>query len=618
MAFVLTLLLSVAAPPAPPYTWEKEIFVPMRDGVNLSTDVLLPRNASGKKLPTVLIRTPYDKERVEWLLQKRVLEKFLEHGYAVVLQQERGHWFSEGVYDDYLAGASTDGVDTLDWIIEQPWSNGRVGTFGCSSSGEQQWPMAARNHPAHTAMLPLASGTAVGAVPGNDTQGAIYRGGVPQSGLWIWWYGDMVPTERLVLPPKTTQEQRIRLRTGYSFQPVPQFYKLREDGSLDWLNRKVDFPTAMSHLPSKDALRAFGGPLTPFDKYVTWAPADPRWKAVPFIQGDARPRVPAIHYSTWHDIGVGETTRLFKHLQEVGTPNQYLVIGAGPHCELEEEPKFADYTFGDLALGDIRYRGRDDGFQKLWVDWFDHWLAGKKNGVLDMPRVQLMVMNGGWVMGSKWPLPQTRWTPLYLGPAAGEPGVDAGQLVWMPPASGSHSFVYDPAQPTPSRGGGCCEIQAAVDQRPVEARRDVLVYSTPPLEAPVTVAGPVTVTLHVSSSAKDTDFMVKLVDVFPDGKAINLADDAFRMRYREGFDRSVRMTADGTYRITLSNMVTAVKFGRGHRIRLEVASANFPSMERNLNTGGNNYDETTWVVARNTVHFGGEQASQILLPVVPE
>jgi len=617
-AAVVTGLFAPALARAEPYTWDKELFVKMRDGVNLSTDVLLPKKRAAK-VPAVLVRTPYDKDRVEWLIQKTLLEKFLERGYAVVLQQERGHWLSEGVYDDYLAGANTDGTDTLDWIVKQPWSNGKVGTLGCSSSGEQQWPMAAQNHPAHAAMLPLASGTAVGAMPGTDTQGAIYRGGVPQNGLWTWWYGDMVPTERLVLPPGTTQEQRIRIRNGYSFQPRPNYYKLREDGSLDWLNRKVDFPTAMSVLPAKDALRVFGGPLTPFDKYATWGPADKRWDAVPSIKGSARPRVPAIHYSTWHDIGVGETTRLFKHLQDVGTKNQYLIIGAGPHCELEEEPKFNNYTFGDLALGDIRYRGRDLGFQKLWLDWFDYWLAGKQNGVLDMPRVQLMVMNGGWVMGSKWPLPQAKPTPLYLAPAAAnDNSFDTGQLAWKAPAAGAHSYVYDPAQPTPSRGGGCCEVQAAVDQRPVEARRDVLVYSTPPLEQPVTVAGPVEVVLHVSSSAKDTDFMVKLVDVLPDGKAINLADDAFRMRYREGFDKTnVRMAAGGVYKVSLPNMVTAVRFGKGHRIRLEVASSNFPSMERNLNTGGNNYDETKWLVARNTVHLGGDHASQIILPIVP-
>ncbi len=611
---------SAGAPDAGvPYSWDKELVVTMRDGVRLSTDVLRPRDAKGR-LPTVLVRTPYDKDRVEWLLEKHLLEKYLARGYAVVLQNERGRWMSEGVFDDYLAGASTDGLDTLDWITKQPWSNGKVGTLGCSSSSETQLSMAGGNHPAHTAMLPLSAGTGVGAIPGNDTQGAMYRGGVPLSGLWVWWYHDMVPTERLVLPPNTTQEQRIRLRQGYGFQPSTEFFRLREDGSLDWLSPKSEFALTMSHLPSSDILRSFGGPLTPYDKYITWTPTDPRWGKVETLKADARPRVPAIHFSTWHDVGVGETARLFKHLQDLKMPNQFLIIGAGPHCTLDEEARYGDYTFGDLALGDVRYRGAELGYQKLFLDWFDYWLAGKKNGVTEMPKVQLLVMNGGWVSGPSYPLPQTRFTPFYLADPGPDPtSFDTGALVTAPPRAASrHAYVYDPSQPTPTRGGGCCEQNNAIDQRVVEARKDVLVYSSAPLAAPLTIAGPVTVTLQVASSAKDTDFMVKLVDVYPDGKAINLNDDAFRARYREGFGQKALLEPGGVYTLTLSNMVTAVRFGRGHRIRLEVASSNFPLMERNLNTGGNNFDETTWVVARNAVIVGGERASQVMLPVIPD
>jgi putative CocE/NonD family hydrolase len=616
----VTVAASIAAADGPTsFTWEKEIFVPMRDGIRLSTDVLLPKGVRGP-LPTVLVRTPYDKDRVEWPVLKALLEKFLARGYAVVIQNERGRWFSEGVYENYLSGANTDGYDTLTWIAQQPWSSGKVGTLGCSSSGEQQWGMASGNHPAHAAMLPLASGTAVGAIPGNDTQGAMYRGGVPLSGLWAWWYNDMAATERLLLPPDTTQQQRIRLRKGYTFQQSTEFYRLKDDGSLDWLTKKVDFAVPLQHLPSAEILRAFGGPLTPYDKYLTWAPADPRWRAVETIKADARPRVPAIHYSTWHDVGVGESVRLFRHLQDVGTPNQYLVIGAGPHCDLEDEDKFGNYTFGDLALGDIRYGGTDRGYEKLYLDWFDYWVAGKRNSVTETARVQLYVMNRGWVTGPRYPLPQTKFTPYYLAAATpGEPTTDSGSLTTAQPRhEDAHAFVYDPADPTPTRGGGCCEINNAVDQRPVETRKDVLVYSSPTLSTPVSIAGQVSVTLYVSSSAKDTDFMVKLVDVLPDGRAVNMSDDAFRMRYRDGYDKKVLMAPGGVYEITLSNMVAGVRFGRGHRIRLEVASSNFPLMERNLNTGGNNYDETAWVVARNTLHVGGKYPSRIVLPEIPE
>jgi putative CocE/NonD family hydrolase len=316
---------------------------------------------------------------------------------------------------------------------------------------------------------------------------------------------------------------------------------------------------------------------------------------------------------------VGESVRLFKHLEDVGTPNQFLIIGAGPHCTLDEEEKYGDYTFGDFALGDIRYRGIDHGYEKLFLDWFDHWMAGKDNGVTSMPRVQLLVMNGGWVSGPSYPLPQMRLTPYFLGPPGGGQGFDAGALMTAAPsAAAQHAYTYDPDQPTPTHGGGCCEQANALDQRPVEVRKDVLVFSTPPLTAPVTIAGPVTVTLYVSSSAKDTDFMVKLVDVLPDGRAINLNDDALRARYRDGFDKKALMTPKSVYKLALTNMVTAARFGVGHRIRLEVASSNFPLMERNLNTGGDNFNETKWVVARNVVHVGGATPSQVVLPVVPD
>lgn len=604
---------------APGYAWEKELLVTMRDGVRLSTDVLLPRGSEARR-PTVLVRTPYDKDRHEWPVQKRFLEAFLARGYAVVLQSERGRWFSEGVYSDYLAGANTDGYDTLDWIVKQRWSNGKVGTLGCSSSGEQQWGIASGNHPAHAAMLPIASGTAVGAIPGNDTQGAIYRGGVPQTGLWAWWYHDMAPTERLIVPSDASREQRIRLRTAYQLQPKPEFFHLAPDGSLDWLRPKVDFSIALKPLPSMDTGRRFGGPLTPYDEYATWGPADPRWQRVSTVKSDARPRVPALHVSTWHDVGVGETTRLYKHLQDVGTPNQHLIIGAGPHCLMFwDEPRFADLTFGDLAVGDARYGGADRGYERLFLDWFDQWVAGKAP-TAQIPPVQLYVMHRGWVSGSRYPLPDVLSTPFYL--ATADPGVasiDSGALqIAAHSQDGRHDYVYDPDSPTPTRGGGCCEVDNALDQRPVEARRDVLVYSTRPLEKPLSIAGPVSVTLYVSSSARDTDFMVKLVDVFPDGRAINLADDAFRVRYRTGFDRPSPMKPGEVYEITLTNMVAGNRFRKGHRIRLEVASANFPLFERNLNTGKNNFDETSWVVARNSVHFGKRHPSRVVLPVIPE
>lgn len=611
---------SAATTPAPYTEWtaEKEIFVRMRDGVQLSTDVLLPKGASGP-LPTILVRTPYDKQTLEAKTLEGRYKKFLNRGYAFVLQSERGRFFSEGNYDTYLAGADTDGYDTLDWIAKQPWSNGKVGTFGCSSTGEQQWPMANSKHPAHAAMMPGASGTAIGSIPGNDTQGAIYRGGIPLIGLWAWWYHDMATTERLLLPPDTTQEQRVRLRDSFSLLPQSWFYTI-EANKIDLSNPKNKAEKAFMELPSQTLLRRIGGALSPFDDFVTWTPADPRWKQVPLASAGFSSRTPGLHVNTWHDIGAGEMIRMFKYLQDRNTPDQHLVVGSGPHCSfLQDGAALAKFEFGDLKVGDVRYGGRDDGYEQLFMDWFGHFLKGESNSVASLPKVQLHVMGKGWIQGDRWPLENTKFVKYYLGStgATGVKGTTQSLSTGQSRGTEKDTYIYDPATPVPTRGGSCCSADVSVDQRDVEMRRDVLSYTTPVLEKPVTVVGPVEVVLYVSSSAKDTDFVVKLIDVYPDGKAVNLSDDGFRVRYREGFDKKVLMKQGQVYPIRLTNMVTGNHFPAGHRIRLDVSSSNFPAFERNLNTGGNNYDETTWVIAENSVHHSAAHPSHVVLPILP-
>jgi putative CocE/NonD family hydrolase len=628
---------AAALPPDKYSDWTKdgEVAVPMRDGIQLSTDVLLPKGATGK-LPTILIRTPYNAEKEAGGLR----ELWLEQGYAVVVQNERGLVLSGGYYKDYLQGAKTDGVDTIDWIVKQPWSSGKVGTIGCSSSGETQWLAAGNNDAAHVAMIPAGT-WAVGDLPGNDTRGVFYRGGVPFTGFWAPWYANLAPSERLLLPPNSTQEQRQRLRTSFPLVARDVF----DPDHTEQVN-----PAMFMVLPPKDILRHAGVALTPFDNYITYTPADPRWNQAEHISAEIRPRVPALHVSTLYDPAVVETVRLFKYLQDLGTPNQFLIIGAGSHCSMFRDEQatamsnaekakaiagaptaqaraatvdaldfsLAHPKFGDLEGGDARYHGEDHGYAKLFLNWFEHWVNGVPNDVTQMPKVQVYVMNQGWVNDSRWPLKNTHFTNYYLEAHNGS-GVhaDTGTLATSPPKQpAADSFIYDPLLPTPTLGGGCCGLGVSFDQRPIEARKDVLVYSTPPLEKPVTIAGSVEAVLYVSSSAKDTDFMVKLVDVYPDGRALNLTEDAFRVRFREGYDKQVFMAAGKVYRIDLKEMVAAIRFPVGHRIRLDVASSNFPSYDRNLNTGGNNFDETAWVVARNSVHHGPDHQSHLVLPVI--
>jgi uncharacterized protein len=601
------------------YTWnarddwssEREILVPMRDGVRLSTDVHLPKQAVGK-LPTILIRTPYIKRAWEGWSRSEFYGAYLKGRYAVVVQAERGTEFSEGQFNNYLQGSRTDGYDTIEWIIKQPWSNGKVGAMGCSSPGETLLPAAASNPPGFAAMVTEGAGFAVGDVPRNDTRGAFYRGGVPVLGLWTWWYGEYGPTQRLLMPPNSTQQQRVWLADNYLDKYTTPRSRNRLDGS--------DLSPFM-HLPSVDVTRSVGAPDSPLNKYLTWSPADKRWNDVEHIGAKSKPRVPALHVNTWHDMTVGETTRLFQYLQDLDTPNQYLIIGAGPHCATHNDEKgFADLRFGDLHVGDARYDSKDRGYADLYFKWFDYWLNGNQNQFTEMPRVQLYVMGRGWISSDRWPLKEARPMNYYLTRDATSSGVgmQSGLLLpHQPVRNEKDSYLHDPAVPVPSLGGGCCSA-GAYDQRPVEARKDVLVYSTPPLEKPVTIAGPIDVVLHVSSSAKDTDFMVRLVDVYPDGKAINLSDDAFRVRYREGFDKKALMRPGEVYPIRLTNMVTAVQFAKGHRIRLDISSSSFPEYERNLNTGGDNYNETQWVVAENSIHHGPRYLSHIVLPVLPD
>jgi putative CocE/NonD family hydrolase len=275
----------------------------------------------------------------------------------------------------------------------------------------------------------------------------------------------------------------------------------------------------------------------------------------------------------------------------------------------------AHLKVGEIDIGDARYHGLDQGYSKLFLTWFDYWLKGEQTALEKLPKVQLFVMGKGWISDDQWPLKSIHFTNYYL--AAGSSHRGGRGLLSMAASrdSGKESYFYDPGAPTPSLVNDY--PSPAPDLRPLEARADVLVYSTSQLNKPVTIAGPIEVVLYVSSSAKDTDFMVKLTDVYPDGKSIKLTDDAFRVRYRKGFDKKVLMQPGQVYEISLTNMATAIRFEKGHQIRLDISSSSFPWYERNLNTGGDNYDESTWVVAENSIHHGSRYPSHIVLPVLP-
>ncbi len=259
-------------------------------------------------------------------------------------------------------------------------------------------------------------------------------------------------------------------------------------------------------------------------------------------------------------------------------------------------------------MGDARF-----GYYDLYLRWFDHWLKGIDNGVTNMPKVRVYVMGANrWRTADEWPLPGTRFTKYFLH-SGGKANTGSGDGILSPEEPGSEkpdAFSYDPMNPVPMS-------QNRVDEAEILKRPDVLVYTTPPLEKPVEVTGPLQAVLSVSSSAKDTDFIVRLLDVDADGKAFLLARAVLRTRYREGFNKKVWMSPGKTYQLSIDLHGTGNQFAAGHRIRVEVSSSGFPTYARNLNTGGDNYRDTRSVVAKNEIHHSAGEASYMLLPIVP-
>jgi putative CocE/NonD family hydrolase len=327
--------------------------------------------------------------------------------------------------------------------------------------------------------------------------------------------------------------------------------------------------------------------------------------------------------NSWYDISQGPNLALFNHVRANAEDpevrdGQYVVIAPTPHCRFQTEKKKT--LVGERDMGDVRF-----DYDDLTARWFDYWLKGEDNGVLtDTPRVQYYTMGlNKWQSADAWPPAEAEMVTWYLSSEEGANSLFGdGRLESSPPAStGSDHFTYDPAVPVPSLGGGVCCNGGAVepgvfDQRGIEARQDVLVYTSEPLEEALEITGTIGVKLYVGSDARDTDFSVKLIDVHPDGTAFNIDESIQRARFREGYDKQVFMEPGEIYELEITPMSTSAWVDQGHRIRLEVSSSSFPRFARNLNTGGNNWEDKEGVVAHNSVHHSAEYPSQVRLPVV--
>jgi uncharacterized protein len=605
-----TLVMAQARPPGPipppdpkyQVRVERAVMVPMRDGVRLSTDLYFPIGLEGK-LPVILIRTPYNKKLLynkQWGTSAYV---FAGQGFVVAVQDARGRYESEGTYF-FSGNEPKDGYDATDWLAKQPWSSGKIGTYGCSYLGEVQYQQARLRHPNLIAMIPQGAG------PTKYRYFGVTSGGVLELAVTAGWFYIQGTKVFYRPPPGLSREQY--LETLDLFNPAP-------------ILPEKDLTVFWNTLPIVDVLKKAKGPPSDYEAVASHPPGDLWWDSLGYVRDDDRFDVPALHVNSWYDMGVAETLKLFNLLSTNaesarGRDHQYAVISPTVHCSSE---RMTEHTVvGDRDMGDARF-----DYWDLYLRWFDHWLRGADNGVTSRPKLTYYAMGRNrWDSGARWPLEATTYVDYYL-QSSGRANSRAGdgELTREPPKrEAADSFWYDPATPVPTSGGALCAACAAnqtkeggIDQSGIEARQDVLVYTTPPLTEGIDVTGPIGMTVYLSSSVKDTDLTGKLVDVDPDGRAFNVQEGILRVRYRNSFERPELMEPGQVYPVSVDLHATSNYFGPGHRIRLEVSSSNFPRFERNLNTGGRNFDETTWVVAQTAIHHSRRYPSRLRLPVVP-
>lgn len=588
---------------------DQKVMMPMRDGIRLATDIYRPKTDA--PVPIIFSRTPYNFNSYrDGELVTRTLEaafQAVNRGYAYVVQNERGRFFSEGEWD-ILGTPLTDGYDAFTWMAEQSWSNGKIGTLGCSSTAEWQMAVGAMDHPAHAAMIPQAFGAGVGRVGEFYEQGNWYRGGATQMLFIAWLYGTQHDPLAPKLPQGIGQVDLLRLQRFYDMAPRYP---------------RIDWAEGLSHLPVQEIIRNANGPKGIFEEIVTRTPNDPKWYEGGLYHDDMELAVPSFWFVSWYDVSSSPNLALFNHIRENAADpeirdNQYLVIAPTLHCAFTRATE--NTLVGERSMGDARL-----DYDELVYGWFDFWLKGEANGIKEkLPRVKYFTMGSNkWQSSDNWPPANVQMTPFYLeskGNANSRLG--DGQLVSKRPGRDNpDSFIYDPMDPVTSYGGNvCCTGNAvqggAFDQQDMELREDILVYTSETLEEGIEVSGFIESTLYLSSDVKDTDLTIKLIDVYPDGTAYNLDETIQRVRYREGYEKEVFMEEGEVYKVDLTPMSTSNYFEKGHKIRIEVSSSNFPRFDRNLNTGGKNYDEQVGKVAKNNIHHSRNYPSSISLPIV--
>jgi putative CocE/NonD family hydrolase len=564
---------------------EKNIMVPMRDGVQLATDVY--RLEGALPTPVLVARTPYNKDGLVAGGDTFNILRAVQAGYTVVAQDVRGRYASEGTFTPHVQ-ETDDGLDVFAWVAAQPWSNGVVGIFGGSYLGSTQWLPAREQPPALRAMAPSITFS-------NGYEGCSYQGGAKVLHDLRWVVANIVPAEmeRRAARGEKLLESDIPLDVDGALTELPlathPFIREYAAFYLEWL----------AHCTPEDY----------------WLPSAPN-------AGYEQITTPALNISGWYDIFLWSTFQNYMGMKqrggsEIARRNQRVIIGPWTHMNFSGS--FPEREFGpNASSAAIDLPGRH-------LRWFDRWLKDEANGVDEEPPVTIFVMGiDEWRDESDWPLPDTQYRPYYLH-SGGQANSLHGDGTLSSEAPGDEPpdvFLYNPLRPVPTVGGQVIlpggNAMGPRDQREVERRDDVLVYNTPVLDQPVEVTGPIELCLFVASSARDTDFTGKLVDVYPDGRAIILTEGILRARYRNSFTEPELLKPETVYELRLDLWATANVFLPGHRIRLEASSSNFPRFDRNSNTGGEIASETAdqYQPAINRIFYDAAHPSRLILPVI--
>jgi putative CocE/NonD family hydrolase len=565
---------------------DRNVAARMRDDALLYADVYRP--AGPGPFPVLLTRTPYDKAGSG---VNPFIIRAATAGYAVVVQDVRGRFTSDGTFTTFV-NERQDGFDTLDWLVRQPWCDGQIGMFGGSYVGLTQWQAAMSGHPALKAIVPYVTAS-------NYHHGWVYQGGAFELGFNLSW------TMSVLSLNTALRGNGMRLDS-------PEV-----EAIFDASDRLTD---EFARLPLSD--HPWLRDVAPYyDDWINHPTYDDFWENLDVSRAHERLDVAALNLGGWYDIFLNGTIDNFTGMRAAQPDRRnrhQLLLGPWNHGAMKVGNPVGGMDFGMRSTGATIDEGG------IHLRWYDRWLRGIDNGIEREQPVRLFVMGANrWRTADDWPLPDTDFQEWFLHSDGRANSLNGdGRLSREAPAGEPpDSYVYNPRNPVPTLGGGlCCNavftLGGAWDQRPVEAREDVLVYTSDPLEQDTEVTGPLKVVLYAATTATDTDFTAKLVDVHPCGFAQNLNDGIIRARYRASMAEPALVTPGEVLEYEIDLVATSNLFRAGHRIRLEISSSNFPRFDRNPNSGELPGRSTEMVSALQTIHHSREYPSRVILPIV--